>query len=427
MSRLTVPLLLGALALASCRTAAVRSPSGTPRADASRLLALHDSRDFFALDSLLAASPDLDSPLADLLRAEVAHAFNRPEASNAILRRVEAREAALPDSLRVLLYRLRYRNDLRLHRYAPALASARTLLATTHPDSATRFDVENDARFLEAVRDVPPQQVVRRGASIIHRGADTRVPVLIADSSRAYVLDTGANLSGMMRSEAEALGLEIRPAGILVGSVTGHRVEADVAVVDRLRIGNVELANVVFIVLPDAVLTFQDGAFKIPGILGFPVVEALGEVRFAGGTEIRVPAEVPDRPVRNLALDFLDPLVRVGVFDDSVICRLDSGASRTTFYRPLYLRHRALVESLGEPDTVTSTGVGGSRRLVAYVLPKVRITLGDTVATVEGRPVLTESVADSPDDYLACNVGLDVLRSFPEYVLNFRSMTFLLR
>lgn len=421
-------LLIVVALLASCETVPSRPSDGArDEATSARLLGLHRARDFFALDSLLAASPELDTPLAELMRAEVAHAFNRPERSNAILASLETRAAELPDSLRVSLYRLKYRNSMRLHDYPRALASATTLLATTRPDSARRARIENEVRLLEAVRDVPPQRVVRRDASIVHRRPDTRVPVRVADSTRAYVFDTGANVSAMMRSEAEALGLEIREAAVEVGSVTGARITADVAVADRFGIGEVELANVVFLVMPDSLLTFDDGEFTIPGIVGFPVVEALGEIAFRGGEELRVPAEVPRRPIRNLALDFLDPRIRVRAFGETHLCRLDTGAGDTDFYLPFHRRHRETIESIGRRDSVASTGVGGTRSLPAYVLPEIELAIGDTTVVLEDRPVYTISLDEEDDEVLDCNVGLDVLRSFREYVVNFRSMTFLLR
>lgn len=56
-----------------------------------------------------------------------------------------------------------------------------------------------------------------------------------------------------------------------MGTSTGSRVTADVAVAPRVRLGQVELANVVFLVLPDEALTFGP-TFRIPGLIGFPVI-----------------------------------------------------------------------------------------------------------------------------------------------------------
>ncbi|PWG74236.1 hypothetical protein DF186_18940, partial [Enterococcus hirae] len=82
-----------------------------------------------------------------------------------------------------------------------------------------------------------------------------------------------------MRSEASRAGLSIREVGLQVATSTGKVVTADVAVADRLRVGGAEFRHVVFLVFPDELLTFPDGT-RISGLIGLPMIEALGEIRF---------------------------------------------------------------------------------------------------------------------------------------------------
>ncbi|MGH6691984.1 MAG: aspartyl protease family protein [Gammaproteobacteria bacterium] len=295
--------------------------------------ALYDRRDYFELRARLASMPRSGSPVEDLFRALVQAAFNDAAGSNATLAGIEAAGMTLPDSLTPLFHRTRFRNHLRLHEYENALHAARELLALPAVDSAVRADVRNAVPAMEALRDAPPQRVLRRADSHIRRGPNAR-PIQIGDSARTYGLDTGANFSVMMRSEARALGLRIRKAAVQVGTATDIRVEADVAVADRVRIGAIELSNVVFLVIPDEALTFQGGRNRIPGLIGFPVIEALGEVRFRGDSVVSIPAEPPEHSLRNMALEALSPLIQVGIFGDTVICALDTGAGATSFYAP---------------------------------------------------------------------------------------------
>lgn len=69
-----------------------------------------------------------------------------------------------------------------------------------------------------------------------------------------------------MRSEAEALDLQIRPVGPTVGSSTDTSVKADLAVEAPLTVGRIVYRNLVFLVLPDRAPTFKDG-FQIRGFL----------------------------------------------------------------------------------------------------------------------------------------------------------------
>jgi hypothetical protein len=389
----------------------------------AELMHLYERADYFALRAALDTLPELEGPRMRLLRAVAAHAFNDPIQSNRELLELGDGVGRLPDSLRVEAYRLRYRNHLRLYEYAAAAEAARDLLELPAVDSAARAEVENEARVAQALAGAPPQRVIRRGTSEIHRLPNTRVPVQIGDSKRGYVLDTGANLSVMMRSEAEALGLEVREADVEVGTSTGSRVMADLAVAPRVRLGEVELANVAFLVLPDEALTLGD--FRIPGLIGFPVIDALGEVEFRRGGVLRIPAEVPERDIQNLAMRFLMPLVRVEILDQKAVCELDTGAQQSVLFRSFFEQNRAWIEAKGHADTVRTAGVGGERRIPAYVLSDVRVVMGDTAVTLPRLPAYTEPLATTPEHSSDCRLGTDVLNAFEGYLINLQSMTLL--
>lgn len=387
------------------------------------LMASYRERDYFELRTRLDTLEEMGEPRMALLSAATAQAFNDPARSNRHLDELGPGSAGLPDSLRADAEEVRSRNHMRLHQYARALESLETLLEMPGADSSTLEDAANLVRAMEALADAPPQRVVSRAAARIERRPDGRVPVRIGVADRGYVLDTGANLSTMMRSEADSLGLRIREAGLDVGTSTGSQVRADVTVAPRLQLGEVVLENVVFLVVPDELLTF--GEIRIPGILGFPVLEALGEVEFVRGGGLRIPEQVPDRGVHNLALDFLTPLIRVEVLGHDAVCDFDTGANSTSLHRPFYVRHRTQVDRAGPLDTVHFAGAGGERRMPARVLSDVRLAFGDTATTISQLPVYTESVATATEEHPRdCRLGLDALAGFDGYRLNLRSMTF---
>ncbi len=399
------------------------APSDLAWGEVARLRA---ARDYFTLRDRLERTAEAASPAARFARAVVQHAFNEPAASNATIAALLT-EGVLPDSLAVELRRIRVANHLRLFEYAAGLGAADGLLA--HPDGLTPAvlrDVQNTRRLLQALAAVPPQTVEVRGPTTLRleRG---RMPVQVNDFARRYVFDTGANLSTAMRSEAAALGMRVLPAGIDVGTSTDRRVVADVGVADRLTIGGVHYRHVVFLVLDDSLLTFP-GGFRIPGIIGFPVIEQMGEVQLGAGGELSVPASTARRHTRNLALDELTPLTRAEWGDVPLLCRLDTGAGRTQLYEPFYRRARARVDAAARPATRRMGGAGGTRELPVRVLTGVRLAVGDTVAALDSADVLVRPITRDPaDNYLDCNIGRDVLGAFPSYVLNFRDMAFLLR
>lgn len=403
---------------------AVMPPDGAYVLD-SHLDSLYRAHDYFALRTQLPSklsSTDTTRVRTGFYLAAVQHAFNEPLRSNSTISHV-LQAKSVPDSLRFELRRMQLSNDLRLNQYANADSVASAILATPphSADSATLANIRNTGRLMRALRDVPPQVATKTALSVLRTDGARRIPVEIGDSLRHYGFDTGANLSVLMRSEAEALGLEIQPVGLAIGSSTDASVAADIAVAPHVTIGRIDYQNVVFLVLPDSALTFP-GGFRIPGLIGFPVIEAMGEIRFMPDGSLEIPAQVPIRSLHNLALEELRPLVQVDYDGEKLVCLLDTGAGQTSFFAPYYLRHRARFESQGAPDSMKTGGAGGVRKLPVYRLPRVDLALGDTTVVLHDVPVHT-SFLHSPKDEPACRIGRDVLNSFGKYVLNFRSMT----
>lgn len=423
---LAVALLLAAGCASGSATRDVRRAPAPDPLTWAEVRHLQTSRDYFALRDRLAAATDTTSAPARFARAIVEHAFDQPAASEATIAALLA-DTTLPETLAARLRRVQLDDDVRLFRYAAGVAAADSLLA--HPDaldSAALRDVANTRRMVAALAGTPPQEVERLGPTTV-RLEQGHIPVQVNDSLRHWVFDTGANISTVMRSEATALGMRIIPAAIDVGTSTERRVTADLAVADRLTIGGLRWRHVVFLVLDDSLLTFP-GGFRIPGIIGFPVIEQMGELRIGRDGTLVVPETPPVRTERNLALDELTPLVRVHWSDAPLLCRLDTGADRTEFYEPFYRRYRRWIDRVARPATRHMGGAGGVSAVPVRVIPTMRLALGDTVAVLDSVDVLPNSIVRTPDEnFLDCNIGHDVFDQFAHYVLNFHDMAFLLQ
>ncbi|MGH7480525.1 MAG: aspartyl protease family protein [Longimicrobiales bacterium] len=391
----------------------------------ARLMPLLESQDYFRLRDALDALPRPLPPRALLFEAAVLHAFNSPEASLAATRRALARPG-LTAPVVARLHRLELRNALRLHDYPAAAAAVSALLAgpTAALDSIDRENAQDILKFARALEDVPPQQVVRERPTSLRIGSG-RVTVEIRGRRRGYLLDTGAGLSVMTQTEAASLRLAIRAAGIRIGTATDLKIEADLAVVDTLRLGGFTFTDVVFLVVPDALLRFTEE--PLPGVIGFPVIEALGVVRLYRDGRMNVTSRSEPGPSGNLALHQLVPLVRVRWRDHAFVCRLDTGATGTVMYEPFFRAHADWVEAVGRADTVRTSGLGGSRMMPAYIVPSMTLALGDTSITLLDVGVYRRQVDERDDDPLFCNIGVDALEAFEERIIDFRSMYFLLR
>jgi hypothetical protein len=415
-------LLLATIVVFGCiRTGPPPPATAVLTVDANAPDSLYRAHDYFALRDRL-ANTETNQPSTAFYTAAVQQAFNDPLRSNrTILRALQT--VGVSDSLRFELMRMQLSNDLRLYEYAPADSVATTILATSpsFADSAALADIRNTDQLVRVLRDVPPQLAAITGPSLLHTDSAGHVLVQIGDSLRHYGFDTGANLSVLMRSEAEALGLQIRPVGLTVGSSTDASVKADVAVAPRLTIGRMAYQNVVFLVMPDRALTFGDG-FQIRGLIGFPVIGAMGEIHFRRDGSMEIPARTSAHGMHNLALEELRPLVQVNYDGEQLACLLDTGSGQTRFLAPYYERHRMSFNTSGAPDSMKTGGAGGVRTLSVYRLQHVNLGLGDTTVVLHDVPVYT-TFLHQPKHEQSCAIGLDVLRSFNEYVINFHSMT----
>jgi len=409
-------ILLLAGTLASCAGSRSGLNSGT-------LQSLLASRDYFTMrERLIRMSGSPDRLVAE---AAVLNAFNQPAASNEAIDRLLA-SSEVDDELRLELTRIQRANFIRLHRFDDAYRAAREALLLPPNSAEKRRDDQNIEIFLRALRDVAPQTAVIGGTSEVRPDSAGHYPILINGHTRAFALDTGANFSVLMRSEAAALGLEIRPAGFQVGTSTDINMLADVAIADSVRIGSVRYRNVVFLVFNDRALTFPN-EFEIRGLIGFPLIEAMREVHFLEDGSLQIPARPVVPAVGNLALDGLDPLIQVRWRRSDLICRLDSGANKTAFYEPFYRRFKVIIDRTGEPHRSQTGGVGGVREFDVRVLPRTRITVGTRTVHLEDVRVHVEPLLADEKNYLDCNVGRDVLEQFGEYALNFESMSLVLR
>jgi hypothetical protein len=425
LARLLAVLLIVAAA-AGCHAAPHAAPLPASTLTITEVSGLHRARRYFELRDRVARVPEADSAPATLLaRAIVAHAMNEPAASNAVLRRLQAMQG-VSDSVVADALELEISNDLRLSDHAAGARAVETLLGGRFLlDTLRANDARNSLRIFHALAGIAPQTMTTTGATTVAL-VNGHIPLVVNDSARNYVFDTGANLSTIMRSEAIAVGLRIIPAGLDVGTSTTARVTADLGIADSLRIGEMHFHNVVFLVLDDAMLTFPDG-FRIPGIIGFPVIEQMREIRL-GRSSLSVPATPPVRSQQNLVLDELTLLTPVQWQHRPLLCRLDTGAGRTQVYEPFYQRYRAAIDSASDTATRKMGSAGGVQLTRVRVLPNARLVVGDTAASLPTLDVLVHSIArDESSNYLDCNLGHDVFDQFGETIVNFRDMAFLLR
>lgn len=238
-----------------------------------------------------------------------------------------------------------------------------------------------------AIGDPSGRVAVKRDLAGLMRG-----DISVGDQSVAAILDTGANFSTINETSAQRLGLRMLESAVSVASSSRDAVASRLGVADQLAIGGAQFSNVIFIVLPDADLSFANGAYTIDAILGMPVffemkriqlTKAAGAEEFVFGEEA---ADVGDAE-RNILFGGMSPIVTVNVAanDDEadVMMLLDSGAQRTSFSSGFADAAPAIMQ---DAETVTSTRGGAGGMVTSDKTKRIAslaITAGDYTAQLK--------------------------------------------
>ncbi len=384
---------------------------------------LYTSKQYFELRDLLRSTQNNGTPESLFFRAVVANKFNQPNRSILYVQRYlnRVKDAKDPSWL-VDCYEILADNYLKTYQYRKAAAAYEVILTRLGQKlkANEKADYQNSFLLWNALRATPPQTASFHGDSVLR--ADIKaVPFEINRQKLSFGFDSGADISIITNSLAHKLGMQIIPASIKVGSITGEKVTAHLGVARELKIGSVSFRNVVFLVFEDEDL-LGPSAGTLKGILGFPVISALREITFSRSGEIVIPASPSKQSAENLCLEGLKPLI-TGVHQGKRLTfTFDTGASRSTLYPPFVKEFEEEIKSNYELLSEKITGVGGSKDVPAYRLKNLVLTFAGLEARFAEIAALTEpTLGDS--SYFYGNVGQDLIMQFETMTMNFRSMS----
>lgn len=354
----------------------------------------------------------------------LANAFNRLEESDAAINSaLENGQGTLPDSVVMMLLEFKQDNAAKRYNYSVARDAVSTIIsdhgASLPADELE--DYENSLKLWTILQNVPPQQIISRKQFRAPMKKDlagiNNLTVFANGDSIDFLFDTGANLSTATKSLAEKMEMTVLPDSILVGTITGTKVYAQLAFCRKLAIGSVELANTVFLILDDKHLAFPQINYQINGILGFPIIEALQEITITKDGYFTVSEGSPSKAHdQNMALDHLSPLIRL----DGKHYNFDTGANESMLYSRYFHEHQEHIKKSYEATSIEFGGAGGSATYSGYRI--------DFSATVSGKkvrlsniPVLEEAL-DEKWKHIYGNLGQDLVSQFSNMTLNFKEM-----
>jgi predicted aspartyl protease len=336
-----------------------------------------------------------------LMRAAVATAFNEPGAAERLLRGVirSAPTSDAADAAYGMLLQI-YRRSGQYRRWR---TSYRQWIAAIPDSAAARAEADDEkelAGLPDQVNGRPRRAVLR------HDAGDLTIPVSIDGKVDDYLFDTGAWISVLTERRAMRLGLKIDGARAVIGGASGQSTGFRPAIAKDLDIGGIRFRNVSFAVIDGTgPLADVDG-----GILGMPILLALGVIRWSpdGAVEIGSPAP-PRRSEANLAFDRNRLLLRTRVLGRDVLTTLDTGASTTDLNANFADTFPDAVRG-AKKGTADIIGVGGTQTFDSVEIPEVSFGIGPAGVLLRPATVTLQRIRVIGGECCVGNAGGDLFK-----------------
>jgi clan AA aspartic protease (TIGR02281 family) len=391
--------------------ACVAVACGAPRPIAD-LEELYRSRQWFELRPLVREDSSA------LIRGAVADAFNDPALAERLLRgviRSEPRPANADDA-----YALLSQAYIRSGQYERFVANF-TEWAAAFPDSET---LQQERGSLERFADRPNQiNPDRRHVVLRHDDDSFSLPVVINGITSDFLFDTGAAHSVLTERRAKALGLTMAERTSVATGASGMTTNFRTAVAREVAIGEMRFSKVSF-----AVLTGGEFADADAGIVGMPILVALGAVRWSRDGTVEVGSTSPRgrQGDANLAFDRGRLLLRTRILERNVMMTLDTGAT-TTDLNANFADVLPEVAALGKEGTHSIIGAGGTRTFDSLEIPEVVFAIGLVHVGLRPAHLTRQRIAGIGGDCCVGNAGHDLLVQKDSFTIDFGTMTLELR
>jgi predicted aspartyl protease len=232
-----------------------------------------------------------------------------------------------------------------------------------------------------------------------------------------WLVDTGAEISVVSKSNAEKIGVRPAKGSFEVGSTTAS-VNGQIGVIGRMRIGDATVENVPVLVLPDAQLSVGGGAM-IQAILGIQVLQAFHRVAWLNdGTVLALGETAPKVKDQSYRLSWREGGLGIPLATKVAVmgAHLDTG-SNSTF---LWTAGESLLTADERAQAVKKTAhVGGAGGVISEEEEHYPALTFD----IAGAQIRLTDVAVSPAKADgAGRVGMDVVGRLETMVLDFDHM-----
>ena len=285
-------------------------------------------------------------------------------------------------------------------------------------------EYKNEYAFCNSLQNVKPQTMKKNSdiqiKSYRNQFNHLMLPVECNDLGDEFLFDTGANISVISETYAEKMGLKIFQSDSDVTASTGKRIKTKLAITERINIGGIIFNNVVFLCMPDKELSFPEINLEIHGIIGFPVIQQLGEIHINKNGNIFIPKHYQKNNPKNMFLDQLFPIVKILSRNETLLFNFDTGASKSDLTKKYYENHKAEVENNGKLQSGERGGAGGTVNVDKYILNNFHYQIGSKSGVLmEIEVILQEYGYSKLFDGL---IGQDIIMQHEKMILNLKEM-----
>ena len=415
-------------------TVVISSCTANLTKEQSKLLkAAYKEQNYFVLDNLMSGVKfNKNNPDLLLYKAILNNVFNKPKESNHLINRILTDYPKyINDSVYSDLYSMRGVNACLLQDYRQIYADDNFILQN-YKQVCTPAEIEsyeNMNLFFHNLFDVPKMEISKSADCRISckrdKGGLFNIPVTFGRDTSEFVFDTGANFSTITQTLAKKYGVKIVGDKSKLGAATGIKMDAVTGVAD-IKLGSIEIKNVVFYILPDSALSFANGAYTIKGIIGFPVMRALQEFTIKDDGYLTIPNK-PDNPtkteVRNFALDGFSPVIKVIYKNDVLPFHFDTGAKATNLYSLFFNNYKNEILGHSTKKKHKFGGAGGTVETETYLLDSINLSVGNSNARIDSLRVTDKDLMGDDVKYVYGNFGQDYIKQFSAMKINLTAMS----
>lgn len=388
-------------------------------------------REFFRLrDEFPQLAEGAEEPLSLFAQAYLGSYFNDlPRANQHIRTLLKEHSDWLGIDDRIALAARLADNEARLQHYREAAFIYRQLVNhwPSYKSRATLEIYQGYDKLYSALTNVSPMRIeYMTDTSVMNLKSDrmnlTTVPVSYEKIHCDFILDLGAGISMVEEQYIDEFDIEILGDSIMVRGGTGHDRFVRIGIAKEMRIGEIKIENLVFLITPDKIVEDIPG-YDIRGIIGLPVMQLFEKITVTTAGQLKVtrsPDDIPYPPNMMIVNNMV--YVQMIAGRDSLLMHFDSGSNVSSLSNHYFGRsNHGLTYTSASQARLAS--YGGFRVFPVYTIENFKCRIGTRNLLLPSIDIILEDInlTTLPVDGV---IGQDIMRMNRETMIDFKNMYF---